>query len=121
MAEGAQKNDELRCPKLSYLLRWSALQILDDETTDHTYLLLRYQQLALKGNITANIMSCSDYIRNTTYYYSVTREFGRDFIIASINPHINTHNMHKIVVWKYELSLQSKHTKMSAPSPDKLQ
>ena len=30
---------------------------------------------------------------------------------------INTHN---IVVWKYELSLQSKQTAMSAPSPKSL-
>ena len=47
MAEGAQKNDELRCPKLSYLLRWSALQILDDNTTDHTYDLNYYDTSSL--------------------------------------------------------------------------
>ena len=76
MAEGAQKNDELRCPKLSYLLRWSALQILDDNTADHTYdLRLNYydtSSLLSKETLRLNIRSCSDYIRNTTT--SVTRE-----------------------------------------------
>ena len=37
----------------------------------------------------------------------------------SIDPPIIFDNTHNIFLWKYELSLQSKQTAMSAPSPNK--
>ena len=55
---------------------------------------------------------------------SGTRAYGRDFTIAvemqtytRLHPPNNTHN---IVVWKYELSLQYKHTARLPSIPNKL-
>ena len=46
------------------------------------------------------------------YITSVTRAFGRDFAstVEMLKYSPALFNMHNIVVWKYELSLQSNHT-----------
>ena len=53
---------------------------------------------------------------------SVTRAYGRDFTITvemqKYSPAL--YNMHNIVVWKYELYLQSKQTSRVPYTPNKL-